>query len=58
MLLRELDEQLGVTADLATKLVDERAPSRIQHPLDQMLRATTCAMAIDSAQASPGTSAD
>lgn len=52
MLLRELDERLGVTSDLAARLVDERAASRIQHPLRQMLRTTTYAMAIDSAHAS------
>lgn len=52
LLLRELDERLGVTSDLAARLVDERAASRIQHPLRQMLRTTTYAMAIDSAHAS------
>jgi hypothetical protein len=51
VLLRGLDEKLDVTCDLASKLTDERAPNRIQHSLSQMLRATTYAMAIDSAHA-------
>ena len=51
MLLRELDEKLNVRSDLASKLIDERDPDRIQHSLSQMLRTTTYAMAIDSAHA-------
>jgi len=51
VLLRELDEGLGFTGDLAASLVDERSPDRIQHPLSQMLRTSTYAMAIDSAHA-------
>ena len=51
VLLREMDERFGLTASLASKLVDKRSPDRIQHPLTQMLRVATYAMAIDSAQA-------
>jgi hypothetical protein len=51
VLLREMDERLGLTASLASKLVDRRSPDRIQHSLTQMLRTATYAMAIDSAQA-------
>jgi len=51
-MLRELDERLALTTDLAARLVDERAPDRIQHSLSQLLRTSTYAMAIDSAHAS------
>ncbi len=51
MLLRELDEKLNITSELASKLTDERDADRIQHSLSQMLRTTTYAMAIDSAHA-------
>ncbi|QDV05815.1 hypothetical protein Poly30_13180 [Planctomycetes bacterium Poly30] len=52
MLLRELDEKLDVTRSLASKLIDERAPQRIQYSLSQMLRMTPYAMAIGSAHSS------
>ena len=52
MLMREFDEKLYVTRDLASKLTDARDPDRIQHSLSQMLRITKYAMAIDSAHAS------
>ena len=55
MLMRELDEKLNVTRDLASKLTDARDPGRIQHSLSQMLRTSTYAMAIDSAHASEAT---
>lgn len=48
VLLRELDSRLGITAGLADSLVDQRAPSRVRHPLSQMLRTVTYGMAIDS----------
>lgn len=51
VLLRELDERLNFTATLASKLVDTRAPERIQHPLTQLLRTATYGMAVDSAHA-------
>ncbi|QDV09331.1 hypothetical protein Poly30_48890 [Planctomycetes bacterium Poly30] len=38
VLLREMDERLGLTTSLASKLVDERSPMRVQHSLTQMLR--------------------
>ena len=51
VLLRELDDRLGLTSTLASELVDLRDPSRVQHPLSQMLRTVTYTMAIDSASA-------
>lgn len=51
VLLRELDERLGFTEDLAASLVDLRAPERTQHSLSQLLRTSTYGMAIDSAHA-------
>ena len=51
VLLRELDERLGITTNLAKSLVDERSPHRIKHSMSQMLRTSTYAMAIDSAHA-------
>jgi hypothetical protein len=50
-MLRELDEQFGFTIDLAASLTDIRSPDRVQHPLSQLLRTATYAMAIDSAHA-------
>jgi len=41
----------GLTARLASKLVEQRSADRIQHALTQMLRTATYAMAIDWAQA-------
>ena len=52
VLLRELDERLELTTDLAAKLVDERAPGKVQHSLTQLLRTATYGMAIDSAHVS------
>lgn len=49
LLLRELDERLGVTAALEKALDDSRAESRVEHQLDTLLRTATYAMAIDSA---------
>ncbi len=51
ILLRELDERLGLTASLAKSLVDDRDPMRVQHPLSQLLRTAIYAMAIDSSGA-------
>jgi len=51
VLLRELDERLGITTDLANRLVDKRSPHRVKHSMSQMLRTATYAMAIDSAHA-------
>jgi hypothetical protein len=48
VLLRELDDRLGLTSTLASELVDLRDPSRVQHPLSQMLRTVTYSVAIDS----------
>ena len=50
LLLRELDERLGVTAALERALDDPRAESRVEHRLGTLLRTATYAMAIDSAQ--------
>jgi hypothetical protein len=45
LLLRELDERLRLTADLAEKLVDSRNPIFVTHPLDELLRTRLYAMA-------------
>ena len=37
VLLREMDERLELTTSLASKLVDERSPERIQHSLTQRI---------------------
>ena len=36
MLLKKLDEQLGLTERLAAAVADERDPNRIKHPLEEM----------------------
>ena len=38
LLLREMDEQLGLTADLASFLPDERNPARVEHSRLEQLR--------------------
>jgi len=45
VLLRELDERLGVTGALANRLEDWRDPSRVRHSLTQLLRSWIYAMA-------------
>jgi len=37
--LRELDDKLGFTENLAAQLIDSRNPARITHPLEELLRA-------------------
>ena len=53
VMLRELDERLALTTDLAARLVDERAPDRIQHSLSQLLRTSTYATDRRDEKASP-----
>jgi hypothetical protein len=47
VVLRELDERLGVTAAMASKLVDPRDPSRVQHSMTELLRTLTYTMAAE-----------
>lgn len=48
VLLRVLDDRLGVSSSLADSLVDQGAPARVRHPMSQMLRTAIYGMAIDS----------
>lgn len=45
LLLRDLDERLRLTADLAEKLFDPRSPIFVTHPLEELLRTRLYAMA-------------
>lgn len=45
LLLREIDERLGFTANLAPELEDTRDPDLITHPLTELLRSRLFAMA-------------
>ena len=38
LLLREMDEQLGLTADMASCLPDERDPTRVDHSRPEQVR--------------------
>lgn len=46
LLLRELDDRLGLTSDLAEKLVDPRNPDCVTHSLVELLRSRLIAMAL------------
>ena len=46
VLLRELDERLGVTRGLTAALVDRRRQDLITHPLDELVRSRLYAMAL------------
>ena len=52
VLLRELDDRLGISEELSESLVDHRSPDRIVHPQRQMIRALVQGMAIGSMQTS------
>ncbi len=43
--LRELDEKLGLTRDVADELEDPRDPSRVEHSMSSLLRSWTYTMA-------------
>jgi hypothetical protein len=45
LLLREIDERLGLTRSLVGKLLDPRNPTLIIHPLSELLRARLCMIA-------------
>ncbi len=46
LLLREADHRLGLTADLATQLTDQRDPRRIRYQRVQLLRQHLYALAL------------
>jgi hypothetical protein len=46
VLLREVDEKLGLTRDLARQIFDPRNPDLITHPMGELLRARIFAMAL------------
>ncbi|MCP5021617.1 MAG: IS1380 family transposase, partial [bacterium] len=46
--LRELDEKLGLTRDVAGALEDQRDPSRVEHSMSSLLRSWTYTMAAHS----------
>ncbi len=46
--LRELDEKLGLTRDVARALEDPRDPSRVEHSMSSLLRSWTYTMAAHS----------
>ena len=48
VLLREVDDRLGISDGLSEALVDHRSPERIVHPQRQMIRALVQGMAVDS----------
>ncbi len=52
VLLRELDDRLGVSAALATQLTDSRESSRVKHSLTELLRSWIYTMVIDRTHAS------
>jgi len=52
IVLRELDDRLGVSTALARRLTDSRDPSRVTHSLTELLRSWIYAMAIDRTHAS------
>lgn len=45
LLLREIDERLGLTRSLTAKLLDPRNPALVIHPLSELLRARLCMIA-------------
>lgn len=47
VLLRELDERLGVTASLAASLDDPREPGKVSHSMTSLLRTWTYTMAAE-----------
>jgi hypothetical protein len=46
VVLREVDERLGLTEGLASKLVDSRDQNRITHPLAEMVRTSLLLLAL------------
>ncbi|MEW6197815.1 MAG: transposase [Planctomycetota bacterium] len=46
LLLREADHRLGLTADLAAQLTDDRDPERIRYEQVELLRQHLCAVAL------------
>ena len=46
VLLREVEERLGVTEKLAEKLIDSRNPNAITHPLAEMVRTSLLLMCL------------
>jgi hypothetical protein len=46
LLLREVDDQLGVTRELAAKMHDPRDPERLRYPMAELLRGTLYADAL------------
>ncbi len=52
VVLRELDDRLGVSVSLASRLTDSRSPSRVRHSLRELLRSWIYTMATDRTHAS------